>query len=61
MSAVEHLYDAHTGEHLGPATDAQVAASDNNECGGMFLIDQDGDPVPEGGWSAGSLRAVYTL
>ena len=44
-----HLFDADSGEDLGPATQAQVDASDiadNDE--GMILIDADGQVVVEG-------------
>lgn len=46
------LYDADTGDHLGPATDEQVAASDSAGVEGIFLIGADGTPCPDGSWDA---------
>lgn len=54
------LHDGDTGELIGPATDAQVAAS-LAELDGHFLIDADGDVVYDGTWPAQQpgIRKVY--
>ena len=65
-TTTHHLYDADTGDIIGPATREQVDASDDAEArggyGGVFLIDQDGDVIAEGSWDAQrpGVRRVYT-
>lgn len=46
------LYVADTGQWLGEATDAQVAASVAAKPDGIILIDADGDVVIDGTWAA---------
>lgn len=55
------LYDGDTAELLGPATDAQVAASVAAKPDGIILIDADGDVVEPGSWAAERIgvRKVY--
>jgi hypothetical protein len=46
-----HLFDADTGDDLGPATPEQVAASNRSErreATGIIVIDGDGDVVEPG-------------
>ncbi len=60
------LYDADTAERIGPATAAQVEASDlaaqRDGGAGVILIDADGDVCPVGSWDAQQpgVRRVYT-
>ena len=62
-----HLWDARSGEDLGPATAEQIAASDASEAAGnitgQFLIDRDGDVIANAKASDAHLpgvRVVYT-
>lgn len=57
------LYDALTADPIGPATAAQVEASDAAGDTGVFIVDADGDPVACGSWAASQpgTRQVYTL
>lgn len=60
-TAAATLYDADTNEDLGPATEAQVAASDAANETGTILIDTDGDPVAAGAFGSAGARRVFTL
>lgn len=55
------LYDMTTGEHIGPATKGQRAASDAASETGAFVIDRDAVPVDVSADPAvfGPLRTVY--
>jgi len=45
------LYDADTADYIGPATKAQLAASDDAKgYSGIFTMDADGDPCRTGSW-----------
>ena len=60
---IQRLFAYDTAEDLGPATMAQVAASDAAEAKGqhgVFAIDEDGDVVAEGEQVFGPTRIVYT-
>lgn len=57
------LYDAETGESLGPATSAQIEASTAAcEGCGIILISADGDVVRDYTWHSRQpgVREVYT-
>lgn len=54
------LYDADTGEALGPATDEQCEASDLAGPEGIILVDDDGAVMDKPDSVRGG-RRVYTL
>ena len=58
------LYDYNTGEEIGPATPAQIAAGDRaviNTPDGAFLVDADGTPTSANSqWAVHPTRVVYT-
>lgn len=60
----QHLYAFETGEDLGPATPAQIEASDraakHDDGSGVFLIDAAGNVVPASLASEHDTLAVYT-
>ena len=66
-TTTHHLWDARSGEDLGPATAEQIAASDASEAAGnhpgQFLLDSDGNvianPKPGDAVRPG-VRVVYT-
>lgn len=53
------LCDYNTGDAIRPATKAERDASREAGDTGVFLIDEDGDIVDEGGFAAGKTRSVY--
>ena len=62
-----HLWDARSGEDLGPATAEQIAASDASEASGnitgQFLVDGDGGVIANskpGDARRLGVRVVYT-
>lgn len=55
------LFDSDTAELIGPATEAQIAASLAAGETGHILIDADGDVIEPGTWAAQQpgVRKVY--
>jgi hypothetical protein len=57
-----NLYDYRTGDLIGPANAEQIAAAAAvPQTEGVFLIDEDGDPVAYGTWGSSrpGNRSVY--
>lgn len=59
------LYDYETADYIGPATEAQIAASraaaEKDGGVGAFIIDSDGDVVKPGEQTYDVDRCVYVL